>query len=158
MNQEYLSQKLDVLEKRIAKVREIMPQLSAECGIVVDMDTTYCFRATRNDLRLMMSLLPGQVFDKAKFDNDIHYTFDGVIDGNYMRMVIATSELPPTCRLEEYEELVPAQPAREERVVKKMRLVCNQRATEPDEVAAAISDGRIGGPSEAQDFIQMNLK
>lgn len=50
-----------------------------------------------------------------------------VTDGPVM-LTLTCGELPPTCKVVEEEVEIPAEPAKEARIEKRMRVICNEEA------------------------------
>lgn len=132
-----LKEALDRQAAWIERVRVILPQLSDKVSLQIHRYGVNAYYATRSDLQALMSLLPGLPFKKSDpGDGDMRYIAEGMVGNVWEQVSIDCSELPPTCRTEEYEVTLKAQP---ERVVKRRRIVCNDpEASQPAEEVASL--------------------
>lgn len=147
----YEIRKLRKEAQTAAMAADLLERLSPDAmeGIVtvtnLSTSTHYCV-TRRETVKAIMALFPGEVWKKQADDGAIIYSLQV---GEHLHSIKACdAALPPTCRVEYIEE-----------TVTRKRPVIRCGSSQPaDEVAAAISDGRISGPSEAQEFIQTQLK
>jgi len=75
----------------------------------------------RSDLLLLMQLAPR--WDKESFPSGIYYKAD--VEGHAITIMAYSGALPPTCKMVEEEEILPAEPAKPERRVMKKVLKCD---------------------------------
>lgn len=87
----------------------------------------------REDLMAALSISNGEQWRKDSSDAAITYHWDNV--GYPVSIYAQNDAIPPTCKVIEVDEVIPAQP---ERIVKRKKIQCNEPAEEPTQDAPVL--------------------
>jgi len=116
---ELLNVQRAVLVALAAKLQELNEEIHISiCGDHIDFDNPTRAQA----VKLMTHLAVGKWHkEEGPSQDTINYIHDGAGSGVKLRLYAA--EPPPSCRIVEVEEIIPAQP---EQIVKRRKLVCQE--------------------------------